>query len=87
MCVSVTARSHEPAPQRISENRQQGLIAGTTECKAGFHGGAFTHHAIRQHVQAQAYPGHGVAQDHTQQGQRIARMIPMGSGAGPEVTY
>jgi hypothetical protein len=47
---------HEPASQRISQDRQQDLIPGFAESQASFDGGAFTHQAVRQHVEAQAYP-------------------------------
>jgi hypothetical protein len=67
---------HEAASQCVPQDRQQRLIPGTAKSEASFDGGPFAHQAIRQHVQAQAYPRHGVAQDHAQQWQRIARMVP-----------
>jgi hypothetical protein len=63
---------HQPAPDRIPQDRQQRLVPGTAKRKASFYRGPFTHHAIGQHVQAQAYTRHGVAQDHAQQRQRTS---------------
>ena len=67
---------HEPASQRIAQDWEQRLIAGTSERKARLHRGSLAHQTIGEHIQAQTYSCHGVTQDHAQQGQRIARMIP-----------
>src|SRR6516162_395799 len=75
-CRHAVNGRHEAASQSVPDYRQQRLISRAAERKTSFYRGSFAHQTGGEYVKAQAYTGHGVTQDHAQQGQRVARMVP-----------